>query len=63
MNLEDYVRMAIFHKRKRQRIKAWKRAGELSKNSCGEIQYYQLLQLIIKIKKDYRDKPKTLKYV
>lgn len=61
MAAEDYVRMTLFHKRKRQRKKAWKKAVQ-AVIVDEQIQYSQLIKILEKIKSEYRDRPKTLKH-
>lgn len=61
MTVEDYVRMTLFHKRKRQRKKAWKKALQAVVVD-EQIQYSQLAKILEKIKSEHRDRPKTLKY-
>lgn len=60
MSAEDYVRMTLFHKRKRQRKKAWKKAMQAVVVN-EQIQYSQLVKILEEIKSEYKDRPKTLK--
>lgn len=60
MTAEDYVRMTLFHKRKRQREKAWKKAIQAVVVD-GAVQYSELARLLEEIKDEYKDRPKTLK--